>query len=420
MIQTIELQPGVTLRCFQDSRFKQGALSIQFLRPLCKEEAALNALIPAVLLRGTRQYPDLRKITLHLDDLYGASAGALVRKVGDLQTTGLYCSFMDDKYALDGDRILEPAIDFTRQLLLEPVLEKGCFREDFLESEKYNLIQAIESQRNDKRRYAAAQLLQLMCKDDPFSTPRLGEPEQVNAITAEGAYAHYQKILSESPVHIFYVGAQDPQVLADLLSPVFAQLDRHPIDLPQQTGLRSAPGGRHTERMDVAQGKLGVGYVTPITLRDEGFAAMQVLNMIFGGGMTSKLFMQVREAQSLCYDIGSGYYGSKGILTVSAGIDFAMEDRVLEQIEAQLDACRQGDFTEEELVAAKQGLLTQLQSTHDSPGAIENYYASGLLSGMTLTPAQYMELVEQVTAPMVQRAAQSLERHTVYFLRGEQ
>ena len=420
MIKTMELKPGVTLRCFQDNRFKQGAMSIQFLRPLCPEEAALNALIPAILLRGTRDYPDLQQITLHLDDLYGASVGALVRKVGDWQTTGLYCSFMDDRFTLEGDKILEPAISFLSQLLLQPVLENGCFRKDYTDSEKRNLILAIDSQRNDKRQYANAQLLRTMCTGDPYGVPRLGTKEQVAAITAEDAFRHYQKILQESTVQIFYVGSADPPQLAALLQPVFSGLASRPVGLPAQTGLSIPPTGAHEERLDVTQGKLCVGFVTPVTLRQPGFAAMQVLNMLYGGGMTSKLFMQVRERESLCYDIGSGYHGSKGLLTVSAGIDFSKKEQVLQSIRQLLAACREGDFTQEELDAAKQGLITQLQSTHDSPGAIENYYATGLLSGLNMTTAAYMEEVAKVTAQQVRAAAATLTEHTVYFLRGEQ
>ena len=114
MIETYELFPGVTLRCFADHRFKQGALSIQFVRRHCREEAAMNALIPTVLLRGCESCPDLRAITNRLDEFYGASVSAVVRRVGDYQTTGLYCGFMDDWFALPGDRVLEPMLDFLR------------------------------------------------------------------------------------------------------------------------------------------------------------------------------------------------------------------------------------------------------------------------------------------------------------------
>ena len=123
MIQQKEILPGVTLRCFRDSRFKQGCLSFQLVREMKKEEAALNALIPAVLLRGTKQHPDLRAITQHLDELYGAAVSTLVRRVGDYQTCGLYCGFMDDRFALEGDRVLEPMVQFLEELLLDSPVE---------------------------------------------------------------------------------------------------------------------------------------------------------------------------------------------------------------------------------------------------------------------------------------------------------
>ena len=131
MQQTLEMLPGVTLRCMQDSRFKQSAMSIQLLRPMDASEAALNALLPAILLRGCRDYPDLQQITQRLDDLYGASVGTLVRRIGDYQTTGFYCGFMEDRFALPGDEILAPMIRFAMQLLLDPVMEDGGFSRDF-------------------------------------------------------------------------------------------------------------------------------------------------------------------------------------------------------------------------------------------------------------------------------------------------
>ena len=59
MIETLNLLPGVTLRACRDTRFKQGCLSFQLVRQMDPEEAALNALLPSVLLRGTRRGPDL-------------------------------------------------------------------------------------------------------------------------------------------------------------------------------------------------------------------------------------------------------------------------------------------------------------------------------------------------------------------------
>ena len=144
MIKTIALSPGVTLRHCPDSRFKKAAVSIQLLRPMTDEEAALNALLPSVLLRGTEDHPDIRSITEYLDELYGASVSTMVRRVGDIQTVGFYLSFMEDRFAMAGDRILEPMIRFLEEAMLRPLLSADGFNPSFVESEKKNLISTIE------------------------------------------------------------------------------------------------------------------------------------------------------------------------------------------------------------------------------------------------------------------------------------
>ena len=419
MITTISVLPGITLRCFSDNRFKQGCLSIQFLRPASAEEAAMNALIPAVLLRGCQSAPDLRHITLRLDDLYGASIGALVRRIGDYQTTGLYCGFISDRYTMDGDTVLAPMISFLEEILLHPVLDDGVFRQDYVESEKKNLIAAIQSQKNDKRAYCVNQLLRTMCKNDPFGIPRLGEAAWVEDVRPDALYAHYQKVLRESRVELFYVGEAAPEQVAEHLKSLFGSVDRSYVNLPEQSDFHDSGKEALTETMEIAQGKLAMGFVTPITLRDPRLAAMQVCNTILGAGMTSKLFMNIREKQSLCYDIGSGYYGSKGILTVNAGIDWDKEKLVRTEIENQLAACKDGQISQEELCSAKESLCSALLGTHDSPGAIEGYYESGALSGHFITPDAYIGKIQAVTAEDCARAAQTLRCHSSFFLKGD-
>ncbi len=373
MYQTLEILPGVTLRCRRDTRFKQGALSIQLLRPMTEQEASLNALLPAVLLRGCEGYPDLKCITEHLDDLYGASIGTLVRHIGDYQTVGFYCGFIEDRFALAGDAILAPMAEFVGRLLLRPLTEDGGFCREFVESEKKNLISAIESNRSDKRAYAAGELLSRMCRPDPFGIPRLGTAEAVTAIDCKEAYSHYRRLLAESPVDIFYVGSAEPETVAALLRPIFENMNGRRTALPAQTPFRGGSGIHESETMDIAQGKLAMGFVTPITNRDPRFAAMQLCNAVFGGGMTSKLFAQVREKLSLCYAIGSGYYGSKGVLTVNAGIDDEKEAQTRQAVLDQLAAVQQGDFTREALDGAREALLSSLRGVYDSPGAMKTY-----------------------------------------------
>ena len=418
MIETITLLPGVTLRICRDTRFKQGCLSFQLVRQMKKEEAALNALLPSVLLRGTVSCPDLRSITEHLDELYGASVSPLVRRVGDYQTTGLYCGFMDDRFALPGDQVLRPMLAFLEEILLDSPLENGAFLPTFVESEKKNLIATIESELNDKRSYAMSRLLKIMCREDTFGIPRLGESLDVAVADIQEFYDHYRQILRTSPIEIFYVGSADQEQVAQMLMPLVNKLERAYIPLAPQTPFHPCEGSDEVETMDVSQGKLCMGFTTPITNRCREFPAMQVMNTIFGSGMTSKLFMNVREKMSLCYSIGSGYYGTKGIVIVSAGIDFDKEQLTRDEVIRQLDACGSGDISETELKAAKEALLSSLRATHDSPGSIEGFYATAALSGLAFSHEAYMAAVEAVTLEDVVSCAKQLQLHTTYFLKG--
>lgn len=418
MIETRTLLPGITLRCCRDSRFKQGCFSLQLVRPMCAEESAMNALLPGVLLRGTRKHKDLRAITDHLDSLYGAAVSPLVRRVGDLQTVGLYAAFLEERFALEGDRILEGMVEFLEELLLEPLTEQDSFIPEIVESEKKNLIAAIASEMNDKRTYSITTLLKNMCAGDSFALPRLGQTHQVAAITPGGLYEHYQRILRDSEIQIFCVTDVPADTMVTYLTPLAQRLGKRYVNRTVQTGLCTTPQSHTCEEMDVTQGKLCLGFTTSITNRSQSFAAMQLLNTVLGAGMTSKLFQNVRERLSLCYSIGSSYYSTKGILTVAAGIDFDKEKQTRQEILNQLEACRRGQISAREVSAAKSAVISSLRSTHDSPGAIESYYATAALSGLDMTPAEYIRAIEEVTPEDLTDAAKTLTLHSSFFLKG--
>ena len=419
MIETTQILPGVYLRCCRDTRFKQGRLSFQFIRPMDRAEAALNALLPDVLLRGTQDHPSLRSINQHLDANYGVGMGALVRRVGDYQTCGFGFSMLEDRFALAGESVLSGVLAFLEELLTRPLVENNAFLPEIVESEKKNLISTIESELNNKAAYSMGRLLKSMCRKDTFGLPRLGEKEDVAAIGPRALYAHFLRLRRESRIEVFYVGSADGDKLAGAIRSLVGKWDRNYVNLPDQTAFTPVEGEELTEAMDIAQGKLSMGFITPVHNRDPRFAAMQVFNVIFGAGMTSKLFQNVREKLSLCYSVGSSYYGSKGIVTVAAGIDFDKEEAARQEILRQLELCRAGEITPEELTAAKAAIRSGLRSTHDTPGAIEGYYATAALSGMTMTPAQYMEAVERLTLEEVVAAANTVTYHSSHFLRGE-
>lgn len=421
MVKRVQIMPGVFFQGEQTKRFKTACFSLSLIRPLCREEAAMNALLPAVLLRGTRRYPDIQSISGFLDELYGASVSTLVRKNGEIQTTGFYASFMEDRFAKSGDQVMAPMIGFVRELLLDPLLVDGKFPEEFVEGEKWNLVNAIESNLNDKRAYASQRMLRLLCGEEGYGVPRLGTVEDVEAITSESLYAHYRNILRASRVEIFYCGSAEADQVAALVTRAFAGLGTENPTPVRMAAFRPGQEVRYEEEtMDVAQGKLSMGFSTGCTARDPGFPAMMVLNACYGAGITSKLFMNVREKLSLCYYASSVIHGSKGLMTVSSGIDSANYGRAKEEILAQLEDCRRGKITQEELDSGKKAIISSLDTIQDSPGQMEDYSVFRLLSGQPLDIPDYRAAVERVTVRDVAEAARRIRLEAIFFLKGEQ
>ena len=300
MTENIVLAPGVTLRAMQTDKFKTACFSVNFLRPHCAEDAAADALLPSVLLRATERYPDIRSISVRLDELYGATFGTLLRRKGEVKLVGFYADFIEEAFLPEGEEVFVPMTEFLEQVLYHPLTENGVFTARAVEGEKQNLINAIESELNDKRTYAVTKMLRTMCAGEAYGVPRLGDAQNVGAITPESLWEHYQKVLTTSRVEIFYAGRRSPREAAAVFSRVFAGHGcLSPVPARTEV-IRCADAVREfSETMDVTQGKLVMGLRTGVTVSEPEFPALLLLNAVFGGSMNSKLFRNVREKLSL-------------------------------------------------------------------------------------------------------------------------
>lgn len=415
----IELLPGVYLTCERSEKFKTGCLSVSLLRPLRREEASANALLSTVLLRGCREYPNIRSISALLDRLYGASIGTLVRKKGEVQTTGFYADFLEDRLAMDGGPVLEPMVSFLCALLLDPVLEYGVFSQRYVEGEKQNLIHAIESRIDDKRSYAVTQLFRNMCGGEAYGIPRLGDKEDVEKLDAETLFAHYRKILATSQIEIFYHGSASHQNVARMFRRGLDMLPRREITpFGSQVVKRSREVRELRETLDITQGKLAMGFRLGCTAADPEYPAALLMNAVYGAGVTSKLFTNVREKMSLCYYANSSIEKFKGVMVVASGIDFDRYEEAKREILRQLALIAQGGVTSEELENARMHLVSSLRAGMDSPGRLDDYSLGQVLLGRTGTMADLADDLLRVTAKQVSAAAKRVSLDTVYFLEG--
>ncbi len=414
----IQLADGVYLTYLPARKFKTSLLSAQFVTPLRQETASAWALLPAVLRRGTVTYPDLGALSAQLDRLYGASVEYTIRKKGENQCVGFVASFIDDSFAPEGEKLLEPSAELVGELICDPVTERGRFESAYFESEKTNLIDAIRSQINDKRDYASARLLQEMCAGEPYGVGRLGDEKSAEKLQMKKLYAQYGELISTARLELIYIGSADLDRVRQALASAFATLPRDGIrDIaaaaphPARSEVRTV-----TEEMDVTQGKLGMGFACGST----DHSALLLGNTLFGGSSNSKLFLNVREKMSLCYYASSAYHRQKGLITVSSGIEFADYQRAYDEILRQLEAVQKGELEDWELDGARSTLLNAYASMGDSQGKLENFYLGQAATGQSESPEDLAAQLRDVTAERVFQAMETVKLDTVYFLKGKE
>ena len=291
-----KIAEGIGLTCLSTGKFKTNFLSVNFISPLDKETAAANALIPSVLLRGCETYPTMADINKKLDYLYDAGLSSRNQKRGEAQVFGICAGVLDNCYALEGEDLLSEIVGIVGNILLHPVTNGAAFDAAYTESEKNNLIDAINANINTKAYYAKKRCTEEMCRGERYGLSENGTIGDVQAITPESLYARYRYALKHYPIEIFFVGQTDEDRLAEKLRAVFAGLERDIISVPAPEIVRAVSDvKRIDEDMPVNQGKLVIGMRSGVTLHDPDYPAMLMFNEIFGGGVTSKLFMNVSE-----------------------------------------------------------------------------------------------------------------------------
>lgn len=419
MMKTIAIAPGINLRAMQTDKFKTACFSVNFLRPHNADDASADALLPSVLLRATERYPDIRSISMQLDALYGATIGTLIRRKGEVKLVGFYADFVEDAFLPEGESVFAPVLDMIEELLYHPLTGNGVFCKQNVEGEKQNLINAIESEMNDKRTYAVAQMLRSMCKDEAYGVPRLGRADDVRAITPQSLWEHYQNVLKTSRIELFYAGRKSPEEAAEAFRTLFAGKQPECCVPVETKVIRTAEKVCElSQSMDVTQGKLVIGLRTGITVEDADYPALLLLNAVYGAGVTSKLFVNVREKLSLCYYASSSLEKYKGVMVISSGVDFQNFETAKTAILKELDDCKQGVISSEELESARRTVLSALRASQDAPVQLDEFYMGAAIAKMD-DFARLTEKVEALTAADLTAAARKLTVDTIYFLKGE-
>lgn len=416
-----EIKKGIKLHTIKTEKFKTNLIAIMLTTKLNRENVTKNALVPAVLRRGTKNLTTQEEINKKLEEMYGASLDCGLDKTGDNQVLKFYIETVNDEFLpQEAENMLKTSLEKIFEFVFNPYLENGCFKKEYVEQEKENIKQIIDGKIDNKARYSLDRCIEEMYKDKPYGLYKYGYVEDMKNINEKNLYEYYQQLINECKIDIFVSGIIDEETenIIKNNENIIKLKDREPqYNEPEIIAKRTEKENDVQESMDVTQGKLIIGMDLDIDDDNLRFDVM-IYNSIFGGSANSKLFQNVREKASLAYTASSSYYRFKNNIFINCGIEIKNYEKALEIIKQQIEDMKKGDFTDEEVENAKKGIIASIKTIDDEQDTEITYFFGQELSNVKNSLEEYIKKIQSVNRESILNIANKVSINTIYFLKN--
>jgi predicted Zn-dependent peptidase len=243
----------------------------------------------------------------------------------------------------------------------------------------------------------------------PLAHPILGRRDQVAGYGPAEARAFFDHTYRAPNLVVAAAGAIDPVAFQDLLNPI---LERLPVgsDHAPETRARTRPFLLNVPRKDLQQANLVMGFPAP-DHRSPDRAAANLLSFVLGGGMASRLFLELRERRGLCYQVGSylSPYADTGALQISASCAPAQLRELVQRTMVECARIREKGVGADELERAKLQARTSLVFSQESSSSrMFSLAHQAIHQGELLSLDDQMAEITTVTLEDLSRVAQSL------------
>ncbi|MFR2533805.1 MAG: EF-P 5-aminopentanol modification-associated protein YfmF [Clostridia bacterium] len=419
--QKMELKEGITLHIIPTNLFKTNLLAVFLTMPLERKTVTKNALITAVLRRGTMQMPTQESISQNLEQMYGAAFDCGIEKIGDNHTIKFYLETINDKFLPKQENNLVKGMETLLDIVFNPLVEEGMFKQQYLQEEKNSLKQMIEGKIDNKGMYALERCIEEMYKDKPYGLYKLGYIEDLEQIQSKELYSYYQEMIENCKVDIFISGEIEPQIVEQIKTNVNLQkLNSRKKIIAQDNELKPeiTTPKEIQENMQITQGKLIIGLDVQAEEKQVGYIT-SLYNTILGVGANSKLFQNVREKASLAYTASSSYIKRKQNIFIRAGIEIENYEKALAIIKQQLEDMKKGAFSEEDIQKAKNLVIATIENIPEEQDTQLTYYFGQELTNTQISIEEYKQKIQEVTKKQIVDIANKIQIDTIFFLKGE-
>lgn len=417
--QKSKIKEGINLHVMKTNKFKTNLVTIFLTLPLTRQNVTKEALISAVLRRGSSNYQTSEEMSIALEEMYGATFDCGIEKMGDTHVLKFYIETINEEFLPEKEDILKMALEMLCDIVFNPLIQNGAFKKDYVTMEKQNLKQIIEGKIDNKARFALDRCIEEMYQNKPYGLYKYGYVEDLEEITPQDLYNTYKQVIQNAKIDIFISGNVESKTIENVIKEneqIKILQERNPDVSKNEKIEENTKPNQVSESMDVTQGKLVMGLtVNEDTLEDKYITL--VYNTILGGGANSKLFQNVREKASLAYTASSNYIRQKSNIFIRCGIEIQNKEKAEEIIKQQLNDMKNGEFSEEDLTNAKTSIIATIDFIPDEQDTQISYYFGQEFTNEVVTPEEYKKRVEKVTKEQVVKIANRVAIHTIYFLK---
>jgi hypothetical protein len=390
-MKTINITEGVNLRLIEGDKFDYVTVSVLFRQPALKERATENSLLSLMFLSGSGKFKNRQLLEIKLEELEGAIIDTSIIKKGNEHIIEIYARF-------------KPCYIPSVFSILSDIIFKPVFNNEDIE--KSILKKIINSQINNKRKYAFNSFMENIYD-------QINGDGYVDIVDTVDINRHYKYVIENSIVDIMIVGGEEEDIVNSVKSCFSFSPRKIVIPLKKLIPVQN----ECIEEDDVVQAKLCVGIDCDFECKGEEYARLMIANDIFGSGASSKLYMQARESESLCYYITSRLFRFGSLIAVEAGISADNAENMVKIIQKAVEDMQNTDVDRKQLELSKTSIINGYRVLRDKPEALMNFYLNQIIAQDNRNIDEVIECIDNID--YINGAFQGFNVNTLYLLRGE-
>ena len=411
------IKNNITYHLINTDRFKTITVTLFFTKDFNKNDIVYGNYLTNNLVYSTKKYNTKNKIVEHGEDLYGAKISSSFGINGKCETISFTLDFINPKYT--EEKYMDLSLDFLKELLLNPNVNNKEFNKDFFEIIKSDGIASVKNIKDNPNLFASIEYAKIMYKGTPTSYSSIPTLEDIESVTPRKLYDFYESLFDGTyRLDICVLGEVDNEII-DKIHSMFGHIKsnnkKYKFKIESKFDLKVT---EKIDSLDFNQSKLYIGYkLDPMSFHEFNHV-LRVYNTILGTMNDSILFNVVREANSLCYSIGSYVTRYNPSLTIYAGINKKNYDKTIELIKECVESMSDKKVLERLFDSAKKMINTYINNYYDdSISQINHYFNSEFENLEDVEIAR--EKINEVTIDEIIEINKKIHLNTIYMLKGD-